>query len=268
MELIAHWANLQTVKTVASMALHSTVTLPSVVFHSIYNKYAALTYCNTKKIPKNGKNIVLLVHGRNGNPADFSSLIANMTRVGIEIESGQYVMFSNYKIYALDTVNLGNTSYTSVEEDAQTLKCHIDKYYRNCSITLVGLSKGGLVILRHALNHLSTENVHNNHIDKLVTMSSPVRGTLCASLFPPSSSVFQNLSYECNVVQELAHCHHRLNIYHIVPTWDHLIVPASCAKFENADESHVYTYNGFLYGHTGIAFSQEVAMVIVNWLKE
>ncbi len=265
MESVQHLCNLQTLKTVGIMALHSFVTFPSLCLHSFQKKYIQyqkieMSACS----PLTNANVVIFVPGRNGARTDFLPLIANMQKFRC-IEPNSVFLPNNAHWY-LHTVELGDTGHTSLEEDAQMLQKHMDKHYTNCNICLVGLSKGGLVILRCALNAFDN-NYTQNRITKLITLSSPLRGTRTASLFPSSSKVFQSLSYECKAVQDIAEHRTKLNVYHIVPTWDNIIIPSSAAKFIDTHESHVYHYKGY-YGHTGIAYHFEIAYVLIKWLME
>ena len=56
-------------------------------------------------------------------------------------------------------------------------------------------------------------------------------------------------------------------VYHIVPKWDHLIIPTTSARYDDTPESHIYYYNGSDYGHCGIAYNDEVALIICEWCQ-
>ena len=260
-------ATLQSATTVGTMLLHSCETFPSLVHHSlknINNRYWAKKLNNK---PLSNENVILCVHGRNGSHADFIPLIDNIRKLH---PSGEYLYDDydkdNFVVidrldYYLRTVDLGPTAHTTIDEDVKTLSDHIDRMYENCSITLVGVSKGGVVVMRY-LTEMGDPTIKN-----VITISSPIRGTMAASLLDPESSVAKNLGYANPVVRQIEEKRKsaRAKIYHVVPTWDQLIVPASSARYDDTPDSQIYHYDGRRYGHSGIAFCPEVARKVVEW---
>jgi len=263
---------MESVFTLVHVALHSFVTAPSLVVHSVNNLWLRKFYKQQMSLnaPRDGVNVLLFVHGRLGSVTDFLPLIANLQLQTGRCQPANKLLLEHGISFFIQSVDLGNTANTSLIEDAQTLKAHIEQFYHNCALTLVGLSKGGLVIVQYALDQGLSTDANNNRIDKLITLGAPLRGTRCAALFPTASSVFQNLAQEGKCVQEIVQ--HRLlpslKMFHMVPTWDNLVIPASSAQYECTDTSRVWVMDTFMYGHCGIAYNPMVARTLLLWLYE
>jgi pimeloyl-ACP methyl ester carboxylesterase len=264
--------NLSTIGTAIS---HLTVTSPSLIYHglsSIYNRYKNNGYINTSL---ENKNVIIFVHGRNGHYSNFDPLINNILanpNVSVLNENeltenafqlNEIVIRLNNKIYVLRYADLGATGYTTPEEDTETLKNELASY-KDCSIILIGLSKGGPVIAGYAVLK------GDKKVDKVMTISSPLLGTEIASLFPNSSPVNEGLSYRNEYCMKVCDGVEASDVkfYHIVPSWDHLIIPISSAYYSTTPKSHMYFYEGFAYSHVGITYSQEVANKICEWIAD
>lgn len=266
------------VKTVATILLYSLISLPSLLYHTFlnkYRKYSANDKININPLnnkPLYNKNVVVLVHGRNGSPRDFDPLISNIQKCSNTIfdkdlqdygydKVGKVIKYGD-KFYVLRTVDLGETGNTSISKDAMELEKQLEIYHK-CSITLVGLSKGGLVAMKYVTS------VANSQIKKVITISTPCKGTYAASLFPSSSSVFKNLSYNNEIVQQIDLKRKFISqkIYHIVPKFDQIIIPNTSAKYDDTPEENIYYYNGCEYSHSGIAYSYNVANAIICFIK-
>lgn len=256
---------MQHLNTITTMCVHSFVTFPSLIYHTLSNKLRP--YTNIQKVQNineqvTNSNIVIFVHGRNGSSADFLPLIENIKKNTIHVSDDRSTVIRlNSGSYVLKTIDLGPTAYSSLDDDSQVLKQELQTY-TDCSIILVGLSKGGVVAMRYA----TTEN--DQRIKKVITISSPVQGTMCASLFPMSSSIYQNLGYQCPRIKQINESRKlkKIDTYHIVPKWDQLIIPSDAAKYDDVDESKIYYYNGCTYSHSGIQYSEDVCLAIIDWL--
>ena len=268
------------IQTIKTFLHHFCVTIDSVgeVFRSQLN-LLIITKIQTSKII--GKNVVVFVHGRNGKFVHFKQTIENIAYLNKivndeliddqwDVLKGSMVDFQNMIIklkdgnnYAMRIVSLGNNAYTSLDEDADTLEQEISQYL-DCNITLIGLSKGGVVSMRYA----TTKNDHR--IKKVITISSPLKGTLIASLFPTNSVVNTNLGYMNQISQDIEHdVNNKKNIpkiYHIVPKWDHMIIPVDSAMYNSTPDCQILYYNQTTYGHFNIQNSMEVAATLSNWL--
>lgn len=229
-------------QTTTTMLSHLAVTLPCTLFffpHALYNR---ICIDNPSKTTLHNEKVIIFVHGRNGHPNDFIPLMKNI----------------NTPEYSLRTVNLGETGETSLDEDADTLKKEL-MIYPDCQIILVGLSKGGLTIMRY----ITTMN--DSRITKGITIVSPLQGTHLALLLPSTTITHTELGYKSDITQEIATTKVTIPIYHIVSKYDHMIIPVEAAKYDTTDESHIYYYDGY-YGHIGITYSIDVANAISGWI--
>ena len=67
-----------------------------------------------------------------------------------------------------------------------------------------------------------------------------------------------------------------LNLYHIVPRFDHMIMtfmeaklpelPTSSTYYPTTPETHIFRYSGY-YSHIGIPHHNDVSNSIISWLK-
>ena len=243
---------------------HFILTCPSEVFHALLKKYYIYTLPQKRIGCMVNRNVVVFVHGRNGSPMDFKPLIDNIkAKCGTIEDNEDTILLENGDVCALRTVNLGNTGYTSIEADIESLKCQL-LIYKDCNITLVGLSKGGSVVMGYA----SMIN-DDPRIKKVITISSPLKGTYISHLFPETSVVRQSLGFGSRILQDIEVAKKSLSIpiYHVVPTWDWLIVPTTSAYYNDTPASNIYKYEGFFYSHSGITFCPEVGEAIIKWIN-
>lgn len=236
----------QMMSVIFTALLHLTVTLPSFIYHGSLNLYNRIITPYPIKTNLYDANVVIFVHGRGGHYSDFKSLIYNIKILG--------TYSSNY----LRVVDLGNTRNTSIDDDANKLKEELE-IYKNCNICLVGLSKGGVVVMRYITT------IKDNRIRKVITISSPLMGTKLASLLPKNSITYKELSYDSKLTQEIASNKFLIPICHIVPKWDHVIIPSSSAAYLNTYPGNIYYYKGF-YNHVGIVHDKEIAKIIAKWI--
>ncbi len=121
------------------------------------------------------------------------------------------------------------------------------------------------------MRYVTTYN--DKRIKKVVTISSPLKGTFVASLLPQTSILAKNFGYNCEIVQQInadrknVKLNHKVQIYHIVASWDQLIIPSHCAKYDDTPDDNIYHYKGCIYSHGGITHSICVAQSIVKWLQ-
>lgn len=259
--------SMQKLNTIFKILTNSIVTIPSLIYHTVWNKYRAHInahqvsgYSYSSNVLQN-VHIIMFIHGRNGSPSDFDPLIENIKKHSL-LSCTNNIIVNNDITYILETVDLGETANSSIDDDSEILKLKL-KFYQDCQITLVGLSKGGLCAMRYA----TKEN--DPRIKKVITLSSPVKGTMTASLFPSNSSIYQNLGYQSPIIKQIDNdrklkC---IDIYHVVPKWDQLIIPSDAAKYDDVDESKIYYYNGCAYSHSGIQYSEDVCLAIMGWLQ-
>lgn len=254
-----------TLETSEIFLTHFAITFPSTIFHTIINKYRRFTIFTYDKTPLYDKNVVVFVHGRNGYFTDPYPLMDNLhdlLNVNHRDQSPKAINLQ-YLIdekYYLRTVYLEETANTFIEEDMEKLKEEL-KVYENCSIILVGISKGGVTVANCYVL------AGDKRIKKAITISSPLLGTQIASAFPNDSAVYKALSYQNDQVKtnELA-AKQFGHLYHIVPRFDHLIIPTTAAYYETTPKERIYHYEGFLYSHSGICYNYDIAKKIATWI--
>lgn len=239
---------------------HLILTSPSCIWHGIINLYQRVLYISHRNIPVSTiepsilepilqhEKVVIFVHGRGGHHTNFIPLVYNL--------------INHYKLsgYYFGKANLGWNSSTSVDEDVKKLSRELDKYI-DCEITLVGMSKGGVVCARYA----TTQN--DIRIKRVITISAPLRGTLATKFLGTNSVTNRELGYHSDLTETIAAeiAKIAIPIHHVVPKWDHLIIPTANAEYDSTPETNIFYYQGY-YSHVGIPHSPEIASKIANWI--
>jgi len=215
----------------------------------LYNK---LMYYNDTSIVVHQKidneNAVVFVHGRNGHSNHFDKMIKGLIKLGVN--------------RTLIAINLGPTGLTSVNEDTKTLD-NILKKIGTKKIILVGLSKGGLTVS----NYVATYGTAN--VTAIITISSPLDGTMVTDNLLPEKHIARiELGYKSNFTQELKNrLPTNIPFYHVVPTWDHVIIPCNSASIEGPNhESKVH--NDKYYSHLNIQNAPDVIDWIRDWINK
>jgi len=162
--------------------------------------------------------------------------------------------------YRFVPISLGNTISTSINVDVETLHHELERFI-DCDITLIGMSKGGLPVVQYA------KSMKFPNIKRAITISSPLRGTRLSNFLSKNYIIRKELEYESETTMNIARQKTLVPIYHIVPRWDHIIIPTKSAYYDNTPESNIYHYNGN-YGHTGIIYAPEVIDVICKWITQ
>lgn len=231
--------------TILIVVVHLLMTLPSAIYHGCINLYNYFMSDPLSNKPLRNENLIVLVPGRGGVYTQFLPLIHNIKKGKVE--------------HKIRMVNIGNTKNTSIDTDVDRLKSELE-IYPDCKIILVGLSKGGVVVSRYVTT------IEDNRIKKIITISSPLRGTKIASLLPEKSITRKELQYGSEFVKNMMVSEFPVPMYHIVPLWDHLIIPTKSAAYPFSDSRNIHYYNGF-YSHFGITHSIEVADAIIKWIS-
>lgn len=224
-------------------ATHLLITLPSLIYHTTINKYAY--YFGGDPIIDNEnkdiREVIIFVHGRGGFRTDFHPLINNLKNIP----------------FILKAINLGDTRDTSIDEDC--LKLHEElEPYEGYNIILVGLSKGGMVVAKYPLLY------KDKRIEKIITISAPLKGTHIASFAIFSPITKKELMCGSDICKEIQQ-NSTIPMYHVVPKYDHMIVPNNSAKLDDTPEDNIYYYDGY-YAHNGILYSPDVANAIIRWV--
>lgn len=229
--------------------MHSLITGPSILWHGLINVRARIK-SSPSSIPNlQNKDVIVLVHGLGGHYTNFNVLISNLKK-----ELHQEIV----------AVDLGDNRHTTIDTDVSTLQSLITSL-ENCNITLIGLSKGGLVVMKYitSINDLRIKNV--------ITISSPLRGTLITKFLCPTSLANIELGYNSKITTQIRNSMCNINticnIYHIVPRYDHIIIPTSSAYYETTPNDHIHYCTGY-YSHIGISASNEVSDAIITWIRK
>lgn len=217
------------------IARHFLITLPTLwTYMSLNNELRVRPYTEVTEIDYTMDPVVILIHGRGGHPNDFLPLIPLLSQP-------YYAPF------------LGDTHYTSIEEDASKISQFL-KTCPPCRYVLVGLSKGGNVAMK-----ISEKD---ERIKKVITIASPLKGTQLAPWLFWSHLLQEDFVY--NETKEYVGYGEK---YHVVPKWDHLVVPTSAARLDSTPESNVYYFRGNIC-HQGIIHDPSVQHVVKMWISE
>jgi pimeloyl-ACP methyl ester carboxylesterase len=190
-------------------------------------------------------NLIVFVHGRNGNSHDYDTLLKNLRTIGVKNR--------------LIAVNLMETGRTTIEEDARRLH-EILVQFDDYNITLVGHSKAGITVLYYLVHY-------PKNIKKVITVSAPLNGTQIADYFLSKTHICRiQFGWQSSFTQDLIKSlPSNIPKYHIVPDWDHMIIPTLSARITGPNHRTKH-YTGFK-GHIGILSSFEVAQWIADWIK-
>ena len=263
-----------------------TITLFSIIRYGPASLYRLITYQINKYFGEQNntiekvvdKNVVILVHGRGGTPSCFQPLITYF--------NGLPNFTNNYSIYTVDLNLSKNTRYTSVEEDTINLDNYITQNFENCRIILVGNSKGGAVVAKYlaTFDNMKNNNINtnNNEIKKIITVSSPVKGSVFAPLASGIAKTdlaynnddliqMDNLDSDQVILKFQEICleksleNNSSKIYHIVSKYDHLILPYDAAYFYHVPNENIYFYDG-LHNHCCLLDDIIIQQVIYEWI--
>jgi len=248
--------------------LHFLITTPSMLFFGS-QIVSRMTY-EHETLTLTNKNVVVFVHGRNANPSQFAGVIKILAD-----KSETFVV--NGIEYYLRAANLGKTAYSSLETDAKSLYDDM-RALRDCNITLVGVSKGGLVAMNYATSY------QDPRIKKVITISSPLQGTHITKLWSWTSHVCipkwissvvpqgwltieNDMGYHNPKVLEIMSKAKNLTIplFHVVPTYDHVIIPTSSAFYTFTPTKNILFYKGY-DNHAMIPYNKEVLGFVVKVL--
>lgn len=233
-------------KTIIIVSCHLFMTFPSLIYHRTINLYRRIMAKSLIHTELYQKKIVVFVHGRGGHYTNFNTLIQNLKNKP-ELED-----------YYLTAVDLGYNRHTPLDKDVEKLTEFLTAF-KECSITLVGMSKGGLTVMKY------TTSINDSRIIKIITISAPLQGTIVTNLLSPDSISHQELGYNSKIVNEISEIKIDIPIYHIIPRWDHLIIPTKSAQYNNTPGTQIYHYNGY-YSHIGIIYNKEISNIIGKWL--
>jgi pimeloyl-ACP methyl ester carboxylesterase len=236
------------------------ISLPSLVFYGTIKLYRRCRYILTEQqepIPvAQNRDVIVLIHGRNGHPIDFYSLIQQLKP-----------SFGNK--YEIFSIHLRNTGTTRVDEDVESLRERLE-FLTNCRIVMIGHSKGGVIACRYlALTQ-------DPRIQKIITVASPLYGTEVANYV---GSIGSHLSNSIKVVStdlnyqnwnlfetERKLSKHGDKLYHIISEKDHVIIPSSSSRYGLTPKENLYFYSGN-YNHCCLFDDSRIVNAIKSWLS-
>jgi len=218
------------------------ITLPSIAFHGITSRYNNWTIINNTTLPHGIHDVIVFVHGVDGCSAEFLTMRNEFTNRNIP-----------YEMIAID---FGSNSGIPVHEEVETLHNILFSQWDHIkTIRFVGHSKGGIVTILYAKKY-------PEKIVSMVTISSPIKGSLIASYNPIYPVVRRELGFNSPTIKNLIPHNPSYKLLHIIPFFDHLIQPVGVAK---SPYGQVYYYTGF-YSHNGIMCAPDVIDVIYHFL--
>lgn len=231
------------INTLFISLLHLAVTLPGLLYFTCIAFYYRFIR-DTPQFPFDPKkDTVVFIHGRGGSPNDMIYLAT-------------FDPFLSDK-YNIILASLPNTRSTSIETDSDNL--HTQLEHVNTKIILIGLSKGGLIAA-----HYTTRN---KQVIKLITISSPLEGTCVADL-SPTHIVKTELSHNNTLVNRISNdiANSKCATFHIVPVWDHVIIPQDSAYYKHTPQDNIFHYDGYC-SHMGIQLQSKCANKIIDWIR-
>ena len=234
------------------LLFHFLLTLPTTIRDFIYFQSNKYFRNNELNINPNARHIIVLVHGRNSCPVQFVDIQEKLLTT---IDS-QTTLFP---------VWMKNGS-SSIQTDGQSLYDQLSDYFgrqTHRDLTIIGISKGGVTAC-----YASTVSDPIFSVKKIITLSSPLRGTLLAE-WSFCSVTRQELSYQSDFVVDLEKevKNKNVKIYPIVPQWDHLIIPIEASFYNHIPSTMIFKYKGWA-GHIGIQYDPVVINQINRWIHE
>ena len=213
--------------------------LPSIIVHGSQNIYLKYTAKSRIQVSSQEKTLIVLIHGRNGHSTNFNPLIG-------ALKTGSRIL----------PIELGSNSTLSVYDEVELVKEQLEPYINSVEhIILIGLSKGGVTAVLF-------QSMYPNKIFKVITISSPLKGTKVANYHPTCLKTRSELGYKSNLAKHIKSTANVSILFSIVPTYDHIIIPTSSTSLKGST-SHVYRG---LYSHAGILHSPRVLNKVLEWV--
>ena len=236
---------------------HFLLTSPTTIRDFIYFQHNKYVVNNSLNINPSAKHIIVLVHGRYSCPVQFVDIQEKLLTT---IDS-QTTLFP---------VWMKNGS-SSIRDDGQSLYNQLSDYFGrqiHRELTIIGISKGGVTAC-YAL--ILNDPIFS--VRKIITLSSPLKGTKLAD-WSFCSVTRQELSYQSQFLislekrlKKLLEKNNNVKIYHIVPQWDHIIIPVEASFYNHTPSTMILKYQGWA-GHVGIQYDPVVINQINQWVHE
>jgi len=227
---------------VAVFCANLLVTLPSIVYHGATSRYNNWTISNNTTLPHGYHDVIVFVHGVDGCSAEFLPMRNNFIH--------------RNTLFEMIAIDFGSNAGISVHEEVEILH-NLLHHQRDQikSLHFVGHSKGGITALLYAKRY-------PEKIKSIVTISSPIKGSIIVSYNPIYPVARKELGYNSPTLRNLIPSKPAFKLLHIVSFFDHLIQPVNVAK---SAYGKVYHYTG-LYSHNGIMYAPDVINVVYNFL--
>lgn len=241
------------IATIGNIVHHFAVTSKSFACSALDNIIAMSLYDPKpiEYVAGSNSRILVFIHGLHGHPINHRRIVDKLNAS------------ETTKDYVKVCVDLRAVT-SDIEWECAELQKQIE-CFRDCEIILIGFSKGGLIAMYYATH------VVDERIKGIITVSSPLNGTETANLIPAYFTINRELSSGSALTEKIKKLwlakKHLIPLYHIVPTWDHLIMPTSVAKYDFTAPDKIYHYTG-LQGHIGIQDEPVIADVIKKWIEE
>lgn len=185
-------------------------TLPSIIYHSITSRYNNWTIPNNTTLPYGYHDVIVFVHGVDGCSAEFLHMRSDFLRRN-----------TTFKMIAID---FGSNAVISVHEEVEIMhRILVNQWSQIKSLHFVGHSKGGVTAILYTKKY-------PQKIVSIVTISSPIKGSLIVSYNPIYPVARKELGYKSQTFHNLILSKLAYKLLHIVPFFDHLIQPVSVAK--------------------------------------
>ena len=160
------------------------------------------------------------------------------------------------------TLNL-NKPFASIEEHIFSVKEKIEKIREETNrsdVIIIGHSMGGLVG-----SHYATKIADENSVTDVITIASPLYGTIMARLGVGKSAkeMRRNSDFVRNLREDIINSSN-IRFYHIATKTDQLVIPYQSSILN--EKSNNYILNGI--GHASLLYSKKVNRQITKWLLE
>jgi len=187
--------------------------------------------------------LILFIHGRGGSASCFKMMSTKM------LEKKE---FKDWNMVAIQSQK------TSLADQEKFVSSWIEKSGYD-EIVIVGLSKGGLLGINLALNHES--------IKKVITICSPLHGTIAANYFlSKKNKEYNDLKY-CSALHddlEREISNKDVEIFHFIPRKDYFIYPNSSSFYEKTSPLKIFEVNS---DHIGLPFNEKVCEKVSEWIQ-
>ena len=204
------------------------------LYRMISNNVTKFFPCETNHF-NNHSTLVVAIHGFYGRYNNFTPILD---------------LAKDADLYLWDFPN-----GKSVDEDVDLLHEELNKFKDKYDhVVLLGLSRGGLIAVRYVIKYSDTI------VDKVITVASPLRGTVTANYIPINCPAKRDLSLISSQSYGGS-----IPVYHIGIEYDMIVLPLDVCFLDSTPDDHRYVYSG-VYGHHSVLYAREVFDKICEWV--